>query len=179
MGEDQQFPVGNQGKIEISGYVSGQNLSFGHSSQVQVTRTITQNGQPTIDLEAPKNGLLELYSQMQNAGLPLESQMETQAAIVQAKKNAQEKEPQSEALARNIKQIGETLSERQRHFGAWIPARHHSPEGGHHSRTHRRWRGSRRCLLVRSPIALMEGVRQKPPHSRGTPVEKKPSSNEG
>lgn len=109
MGEDQQFPVGNQGKIEISGHVSGQNLSFGHSSQVQVTQTITQNGQPTIDLEALKNSLLELYSQLQNAGLPLESQMETQAAIVQAKKNAEEKEPQSEALARNIKQIGETL----------------------------------------------------------------------
>jgi hypothetical protein len=109
MGEDQQFPVGNKGKIEISGHVSGQNFSIGHGSQVQVTQTITHNGQPTIDLAALKGSLLELYGQLQNAGLPLESQMETQAAIIQAKKSTEEQDPQSEALASNIKQIGETL----------------------------------------------------------------------
>ncbi len=109
MGEDQQSPTGNRGKIEISGHVSGQNLSFGHSSQVHVTQSNSQNGQQSIDLAALKSSLLEFYSQLQNAGLPLESQMEAQAAIVQAKKIAEEKEPQSEALAGNIKQIGDTL----------------------------------------------------------------------
>jgi hypothetical protein len=109
MGEDQQLPIGNKGKIEISGQVSGQNLSIGHSSQVHVTQSISQNDQPTIDLAALKSSLLEFYSQLQNAGLPLESQMDTQAAIIQAKKIAEEKEPQSETLARNIKQIGDTL----------------------------------------------------------------------
>jgi hypothetical protein len=109
MGEDQQFPMGNSGNIEISGHVSGQNFSIGHSSQVHVTQTITQNGQPTVDLAALKSSLLEFYGQLQNAGLPLESQMETQAAVVQAKKAAEEKEPESEALASNIKHIGDAL----------------------------------------------------------------------
>lgn len=110
MGDEQQPRIVHTENINISGTVHGENMNFGHSSNItQGARTINQAAQPAVDLEALKKSLMELYTHLQSAGLPPEAQMEAQMATYQSKKLLEEKEPQGDALAANIKKIGESL----------------------------------------------------------------------
>ena len=111
MDQNQQPLSGNRGNITIGGSVSGENMALGHAAQAIQTKTLYQNGQPTIDLASLKSSLVELYGHLQSAGLPPDAQMEAQAAVYQSKKVLEDKEPQSEALAGNIKKIGDSLKE--------------------------------------------------------------------
>ena len=111
MDQNQQPPSGHWGNITISGQISGENVAIGHGAHIQVTKTLYQNGQPTIDLETLKSSLVELYGHLQSAGLPPDAQMEAQAAAYQSKKILEDKEPQSEALTTNIKKIGDSLKD--------------------------------------------------------------------
>lgn len=113
MDQNQQPPSGHGGNfnITIGGSFSGENTAMGHAAQAIQTKTLYQNGQPTIDLETLKSSLVELYGHLQSAGLPPDAQMEAQAAAYQSKKILEDKEPQSEALATNIKKIGDSLKD--------------------------------------------------------------------
>ena len=114
MDQKQQPPSGQHWgnfNISVGTSFSGENMAIGHISQANQTKTLYQNGQPTIDLESLKSSLVELYGHLQSAGLPPDAQMEAQAAAYQSKKILGDKEPQSEALATNIKKIGDSLKD--------------------------------------------------------------------
>jgi hypothetical protein len=103
---DQQQPPVEGVQITTNAPIHGQVVTVGQSNTV--TAHITQ-GASALDRAALHQSLLELYTSLGTAGLPLQVQMEAQTATGLASRATQVPEAPGEALATQIQQVGEAV----------------------------------------------------------------------
>lgn len=109
MGHSQRPRAPGEGNINIS-TVKGQIVAIGSGAKIQITGgAVSQAGDSTIDLPALQSSLMKLYEDLGSAGLPMKQQMLLQAATHRAVEVTDSDEPKAEALAEQIKQLGETF----------------------------------------------------------------------
>ncbi len=112
---DQQQPASrNKGDFTISGGTfnsGGGILSFGHGNQnINIVKSASEDGKPTIDVETLKQTLLDLHKSLESAPLSEDAKTDAQVAAKQARKAVEgQQDINTEALVGHIKEIGDTL----------------------------------------------------------------------
>jgi|GEM_PF-3447635 len=109
MSNQQEPPARAEGNIHIEGAVKGQGIAIGSGASAHASGNFYQENQATIDLPALQKSLMDLYENLGRAPMPLERKMALQLATGRAVELTKAGEPQAEALAHQIKQLGETF----------------------------------------------------------------------
>ena len=110
MGDQQQQP--GDGDLIFNGTINqGQGFSIGQGSSVHMTvaGNLSQVAGPSVDLEALKDSLIELYQLLGEANLPVENKMRLQTLTGQTVELTEQKQPDASALTTHIKRLGETF----------------------------------------------------------------------
>ncbi len=108
---DQQSPSGgHQNIVNISGGSSSiDNLVQGSGNVTYNTKSIYEDGKPTIEVDELKKTLLELHKSLESAPLPEDTKVDAQVAASQARKAADRQDVKADELVGHIKEVGDTL----------------------------------------------------------------------
>lgn len=102
----------DSGDLIFNGTIrQGQGFSIGQGSSARLTviGNLSQEAMSSIDLAKLKESLTELYQHLAEAPLPVENKMKLQTLTGQAVAASSQAQPDVEALAGQIKQLGEAF----------------------------------------------------------------------